>query len=124
MKNETQCEASELLPCFFCGAVPTIVYKNAPSNIVRCENGGCPTRPSTKNHQTWEDCVGAWNTRAWQEIVKFIQPTAQDKGQNDAINAISFALTIDDYFEMKEFLRQWEYGDTSEWPEFNYGRLR
>ena len=32
-----------------------------------------------------------------------------------AVEAIEFALTIDDHFEMREFLKSWAHGDIDEW---------
>lgn len=36
----------------------------------------------------------------------------------EALAVIEFAQTIDDHYDMREFLKGWSEGDTTEWPEF------
>lgn len=36
----------------------------------------------------------------------------------EAWAVIAFAQTIDDHYDMREFLKGWSEGDVSEWPEF------
>ena len=55
--------ANTLKPCPFCGLVPKIILKDAPSNIIRCENNECSIRPSTGKERTWSMCVSVWNRR-------------------------------------------------------------
>ena len=35
-----------------------------------------------------------------------------------AVQAIEFALTIDDHYEMRGFLDRWMHGDIEEWPDY------
>lgn len=43
-------------------------------------------------------------------------PTTLPLGQ--AVQAIEFALEIDDHFDMREFLDGWMHGDVQDWPEY------
>ena len=36
----------------------------------------------------------------------------------DAVKAIQFAIDIEDHWDRLEFLKSWNEGDVSEWPEF------
>jgi hypothetical protein len=40
------------------------------------------------------------------------------EARDECVTAIQFALSIDDHYDMREFLNGWNEGDTSEWPEF------
>jgi hypothetical protein len=43
---------------------------------------------------------------------------AASPSAREPLAVIEFAQTMDDQGEMREFLRSWSEGDTSEWPEF------
>lgn len=39
-------------------------------------------------------------------------------GLGTAVQAIEFAITIDDHYDRLEFLESWKHGDLSEWDDF------
>jgi len=49
-------------------------------------------------------------------LCRFIREQAERQGT--AEQAIEFALTIDDHFDMRGFLNNWLEGDLDDWPEY------
>lgn len=45
----------------------------------------------------------------------------EETAAEELLRVIEFALAIDDHYEMRGFLNDWSFGDTSEWPEFADG---
>ncbi len=94
-----------LKPCPLCGE-KTIYMKEGKSGGINCP--ACLVRLPNECNDTGE-MLSCWNNRA--------------EPQSDALKAIEFALTIDDHFEMRDFLYGWMHGDTSEWPEYGSAPL-
>lgn len=46
-------------------------------------------------------------------------PKVTRDGLGTAVQAIEFALGIDDHWDMRQFLDDWMHGDVSEWPEYS-----
>ena len=59
------------------------------------------------------DHIGGSIEIAWRRGIQ----EGEDTGK-EPLRAIAFALTIDDRYDMWDFLNSWTHGDTSEWPEF------
>lgn len=58
---------AELLPCPFCGELPTIYDDDHPRGIVTwtvlCNNGKCPVEAFTTSISSKQEAIEIWNTR-------------------------------------------------------------
>ncbi len=71
---------------------------------------------------SWANCLRA--AQAAITAYEAAKPVGESQSELEKLNqellrVIKFAVTIDDHFDMREFLDSWLHGDVSEWPEFN-----
>lgn len=78
-------------------------------------------RAWARDLQTGRDCFGADQDlkEAADEIERLrAQNDALREARDECLAVIDFAMKVEDYNERDAFLRGWNEGDTSEWPEF------